>query len=428
MDQIVESRLVTFAAVWVAMTASLACEASILEGELQSPSSIAALLSKDHSITIELGVEYSHPSIPSISNVVVENPSTSTVVTPRLGSVDNNYPDTLAQTLRVQMLLNPKNRFTVAAKTFLPLDGLAQMDTGNIYQPELALYRAESQRPRILLTSGMNLSPRFRVGLGLDIGFSVDSVATIFLQSGAGTVSDQRVSAKVRPSLIPQASLALDSYSLTYRGENKASFDLSTQAGARIFSSTSAGVDFKYTTNSALFFEPMSFEFEGKQEITRLFTLHYGASYEFWSRYQSRAAVIQGAIPVNCNNNTGCNSTFSSGVSPQFTARDLLVPEGALDFAWGDDSVQLGYRFKDSIFTDVPKGVGNYLDPPRHDFRLAYAHPTAGGWEWRIHAGVSRLVAQNVVKSDPNSIGGPSYQVSGWLYGGGLSVAIPFKN
>jgi hypothetical protein len=100
-----------------------------------------------------------------------------------------------------------------------------------------------------------------------------------------------------------------------------------------------------------------------------------------------------------------------------------------LVFKSGDDAYELDYQYKDSIFKDLPAvGQGNYLDPPRHDLKLGYTHPTAAGWDWNIHASLSRLTSQTVVKSDPTAIGGPGYSVDGWLYGGGLSVAIPLKD
>ncbi|MBC7397547.1 MAG: hypothetical protein H7333_08895 [Bdellovibrionales bacterium] len=405
------------AIVWVGLLLAPLVQASIFDGELSSPHSMHALLTHEKNIVVELGVEYLHPALPTIRDIVVENPSTSTAVaSPRTGDVNSDYPDTFAQTLKVQALLNPVNDWTFALKTYLPLNGLTQMDTGNVYQPEFVLYRAESQRPRVLLSSGLNLDPEWRVGLGLDLGFSVTARANVFLQSGAGTVSDQRISAKVKPSLVPQASVAYRSYSFTVRGENKANFDLSTIAGARVFSNLSAGVDFSYSSQSALFYQPWQLELRGENRLNESFLVKYGISYELWSGYQARAAVVHS------------DTQFSSGLLPAFQARNLWVPEAGLVFGLGMDALEADYQYKNSIFMDVPRGNGNYLDPPRHDLKLAWIHPTQSGIEWNFHTSLSRLTEQTVVKSDPNDIGGPGYQASGWVYGGGVSVAVPFKN
>jgi hypothetical protein len=409
------------------MALATASSASVYDGVLSTPASLMDRISKEHPITVELGIEYSHPELPSIAGVVVENSSTSTVLSPRTGTVASDYPDTFAQTLKIQFLLDPTVRSAISLKTFLPLDSLARLDSGNTYQPEFALYRTGNQRPRVVLNYGRDFGGPFRFGLGLDVGFSVNAAANVFLQSGAGTVSDQRISAKLKPTLIPQASFGYESWTLTFKGENKADFQLDTQAAARIFSG-SAGIDFQYTSSSALFFDPMSLDLDGTAELNSSFGIKYGLSYQWWSRYTAHAAVIRSSVPVNCNGNAGCNSVFTSGLDPSFIAHNLLVPESVLEYRFGSDQLSLGYRFKDSIFSNLPSGNSNYLDPPRHDLDLGYSSRTLAGWEWKIHLGLSRLTSQTVVKLDSSSIGGPGYSVSGWLYGGGVNVAIPFKN
>ncbi len=408
-------------------------KATVLEEEMPNPASIHSLLSPDHPIVVEIGLEYLHSSLPDISNIVVENSSTSTSLAPgtsRTGTVNGNYPDTFAQTLKFQALLEQEHDITIGLKTFLPLDGLTQLDTGNIYQPEYAIYRATGQRPRVLLSGGANLSSDWRVGVGGDVGFSTTAQADVFLQSGAGTVSDQRISAKVKPSLLPQATLAWKDYSITARSENKSELELSTTAGARIFSGVSAGVDFSYSARSALFYQPWEFEFDGKNRLSDGLLVKYSLSYQLWSHYEARAAVIQSDVPISCPSGAGnCTSQFSSGQEPSFHARNILVPEVEFDFTTGQgDTLETGYRYKDSIFSGLPTGNGNYLDPPRHDVIIGFTHVTEKGWSWHVNGQVSRLTTQNVVKSDPNDIGGPGYSASGWLYGGGLSVAVPFKD
>jgi hypothetical protein len=408
---------------------TLDAQASMFDGEMNSPGSIYPLLSESRPITVELGLEYSHSNLTSIDNIVVENPSTSTAVSgPVKGNVDSDYPDTIAQTLKLQALLDADHEWTLGVKTYLPLDGIAQLDTGNEYQPEYVLYRANAQRPRILLTSGINLNPDWRIGFGLDVGFSVNAEADVFLQSGDGTVSDQRISAKVKPGFVPQASLAYKQYQFTVRGENKAEFDLTTNAGARVFSDVSAGIDFSYTTQSAQFYQPWEFEFDGRNDLSNSVAIKYGVTYELWTGFQAPAAVIQTGNVTCPTGVTDCTSQFSSGLTPGYKTRNIWVPEVGFVFKSGDNFFDVDYRFKDSIFNSVPTGVGNYLDPPRHDFLFGFTHPTPAGWQWNIHMTVSRLTSQTVVKSDPDSIGGPGYTADGWLYGGGFSVAIPFKD
>lgn len=404
-----------------------AADATILSGELYSPSSLHSLMKEEFPITIEVGFEYLHPEIPSIRNVVVENPKTSTVTSPKYGNVENSYPDVFAQTIKAQAMIDQASKWTVSLKTYLPLNSLAQMDTGYMYQPEFVLYRAEAQRPRVLLATGLNLSDDWRVGVAADVGFSVSAQATVFLQSGAGTYSDQRLTAKLKPNVVPQLSLQYQSYTFTVRGENKANFDLGTSAGARVFGSVNAGINYSYTAESAMYFQPWEFELSGKTALNDWMKLKWGASYQLWNGYQTRAALIQNEIQNNCSD-PSCTGTFSPSQAPSYKARNLIVPEAGLEFQSGNNRYEIGYRYKDSIFKDLPTQNGNYLDPPRHDVLAGVTFPTKAGWEWSLRAQVSRLVSQNVVKSDTNEIGAPGYTASGWMYGGGASVAIPFKN
>jgi hypothetical protein len=402
-------------------------QATILGGELSAPSTLHSLIGEKNPITIEVGLEYLHTDIPGINNVVVENPQTSTVTSPKYGNVDSSYPDVFAQTIKAQIILDPASKWSVSLKTYLPLNSLAQLDTGYIYQPEFVLYRAEAQRPRILLASGIDLNPDWRIGVAADIGFSVSAQANVFLQSGSGTYSDQRLVAKLKPTLVPQVSLQYLNYTFAVRGENKAPFDLGTAASARVFGSVNAAVDYSYISESAAYFQPWEFELSGKTVLSDVVKLKWGASYQLWSGYQARAALIQNSIQNNCNGNAPCSGTFSPSLAPSSKGRNLIVPEAGFEFQVGDNRYEIGYRYKDTIFKDLPTENGNYLDPPRHDVMLGVTFPTKAGWEWSLNAQVSRLVSQNVVKSDTGEIGAPGYTASGWLYGGGAHVAIPFN-
>jgi hypothetical protein len=280
------------------------------------------------------------------------------------------------------------------------------------------------------LTSALDLSPDLRFGLGFSLGFSTSAQAIVYLQSGTGTVSDQRVSAKVKPSFAPLASVAYKNWTFMYRAENRSDLTLDTDATARIFSGASAGVDFAYVSRSTLFFEPNTFTLLNHQELSSDLNLVAGISYQMWGRFTPRALVIQSGVNVNCNGNGSCSSLFSSGSSPVYSARNLWVPLLGLSQKFGDQEFQLNYRFKDSIFRTLPDGnsLGNYLDPPRHELRLGWNHVTQRGWGVSLFLDVSRMSSQNVVISNSTAIGAPGYTASGWLYGGGFNVGIPFKN
>lgn len=395
-------------------------------GELLGPSTVHSQLAGGKKYVIEFGFEYLHPSFDSISGIVVEEDDPTTPANEQVrASPSQDYPDAFAQTLKFQAILDEASRTSLSLRTYLPLNSLSQLDTGYIYLPEFALYRTEAQRPRIQIGAGRDLSEHVRIGLGLDVGFAVNGTATVFLQSGANRYSDQRIAARLKPTLIPQGSLQVGDYQLVIRGENKAMIRIDADVGGRFFGG-GAGIDFTYVTESALYFDPWSFELHGRNAVSDAITVTYGVAYQLWSRYQARAAIIADDIANNCNGNSGCASVFARTATPEFDARDLFVPQAGLELRQGDNRWELGYRFKDSIFRGLPTGGStNYLDPPRHDFWLGGTFPLSNGWAWGANVQVSMLTAQTVVKSDGSDIGGPGYTAAGWLLGGGARLIVP---
>jgi hypothetical protein len=363
--------------------------------------------------------------------VRIENETVSSTV--RNGNVDVSYPDILSQTLRFQAFVDAKKQWTIGLKTWLPLEALATINTGNIYQPEYALYRVETQRPRVLLTSAIGLGDDWRVGLGADLGFSVNAQATVYLQTGTTPdgqpkLSDEQISSKVKPTFIPQASIQFKDFTLAAKGENKVDMDVDVTAAARVFVAGGA-VNYAYVTDSALYYQPWEIEFLADNAITDSFRMKWGASYQLWSRYQVRAAVISGDIPTQCDGNGACATYFSPTGVPSSKPRDILVPEIVAEFHSGSNRYQIGYRYKPSIFEGLPTGDNtNYVDPPRQDLYLGAILTTKGGWEWNLHGRVSKFATQNVVKTTTDGIGWPGYQTGGWIYGGGVSLAIPIRN
>jgi hypothetical protein len=376
--------------------------------------------SESFPIVVAFGIEYLHPNFGSINNVVIRNPQTSSDAAPVLGGVDQNYPDVFAQTILAKIRLSEEKKADLVFQSFLPLNALAAMDSGNTYLPEYVLYRTEKQRPRVSAMGEMNLSDQWRVGLGLDLGFGVTSEATVFLQSGAGKFSNQRISASAKPRVIPMGSVEFDGYRLLVKGENKVAYSLATTAGANVFPPLNASFDVTYASNSALFFDPWTFDLSHRYELGAIgmesWAANLGVSYQLWSRFESRAAVI--------NN---ISSTFSNGLAPAFQTHNLLVPRVAIEKAFGGQRWELGYEYKGSIFKGTPGSNGNYLDPPRHSFSLGVIFPFSSGWELGVTTQVSRLVPQSVVKIDTTDIGAPGYQASGWLYGGNVNLTIPFE-
>jgi hypothetical protein len=376
--------------------------------------------STKHPLVVEFGFEYLHPTFGSIDNVVIRNPQTSSEAATVLGAVNQTYPDVFAQTLKAKILLDEEKNAELTVQSFLPLNALTQVDTGNTYLPEYVLYRTEKQRPRLSILGEMNISDRFKVGAGLDLGFGVTTEATVFLQSGDGKYSNQRISASVKPRIIPMVVLVYEQYRFLIKGENKVAFTLNASAGANVFPPLNASFDITYAATSALFYDPWIFDLSRRYQLAAIglntWSVGIGLSYQLWTGYEQRAAVIK-----------NISGTFSNGLSPAFKARNLLVPRVAIEKSFTRQRWELGYEFKDSIFINTPSSNGNYLDPPRHSFSLGAIFSFSSGWELGTSLLVSRLVPQSVVKLDSTEIGAPGYQASGWLYGGNINLTIPLR-
>ena len=371
-----------------------------------------------HSVVVDFGIEYAHPSFSPIRDVVIRNPRTTGDAAPVSGTVDQSYPDVFAQTLNAQFLLNSDSNAILQLRSFLPLNSFAQMDTGNTDLPEFVLYRAENQRPRISLLAELDVIRDLRFGLGFDLGFGVTSEATVFLQSGDGKSSSQRISATVKPKFIPIATMDWAGYRLMVKGENRVDFSFRTDSGASIFPPLNASFDVTYLSNSALYYDPWMFDISKVFDLSTLaldtWSVQLGLSFQLWSGFVSRSAVIESV-----------SGTFSNGIGPEFKARNLLVPRIGIEKGFTSSRWSLDYAFKDSIFAQTPSGVGNYLDPPRHTASVGAVFPLRSGWEWGTSLQVARLGPQSVVKSNATEIGAPGYVASGWLYGGNIHVTIP---
>jgi hypothetical protein len=408
-------------------------QASVFEGIGSTATTVHHQLNPDQPFVAEFGIHFMRTSFPKMTDVVVENPQTSTQATAQYGTIQPETPDILVQTLFLQTYLREIDRFTVALKSSLPLNGLAVLDTGSIYRPEYVLYRQTKQRPEVTLFSGIDLAKDFRIGLGVDVGFSVTAQADVFLQAGSNQYSDQRIVAKMKPFFVPIAAVELSDWTASVRGENRSKLDLNASAGARVFGTVAAGINFDYLSSSTLYYQPWAFEISHVWQLSPNVVLRPSLGYELWTGFQSPAAVIVNSVPNNCNGQPGCTATFSPGAQPEYRARNIWVP--AVGVAFGqieNGQFRLGYRYKFSIFESTPTGIGNYLDPPRHDGLIGYRFALQSGIELGYFIQGSRLVSQTVVKSNSTEIGATSptsrgYQAGGWWYGAGLEVSIPFS-
>jgi len=389
-----------------------------------NPARLGDGLSEDHRFRATWGLEYLHADFTPITNIVINSPVISGVSGPVVGNYDASVPDGFGQWLGVEYLVTPFWNLTVGAAAFLPLNGLAQLDTGPIYQPSYVLYGSSWQVPKVVLSAGVQPAPWLRFGLGASVNFAATANVDLYLQASDGTASDQRVQEVLTPTIAPLMGLDIDTgfghVGLTVRAQSVTTVTLNTSASARVFGDLQAAIDFGYLSTASLDFEPWSFELGYRfPELAGLITPMIQVSYQMWKEMQLPEASI--------NN----SSQFQPTLTPDVVFQDIFVITAGAEFRIGSVIARIGYTYRPSIFADLPSDVGNLIDPDRHLVGLGVSIPLTDKLTLDVDGQFQYLVPDNVVKTPGDEfgnesgekIGAPGYPIGGFVYGGGLSIS-----
>lgn len=392
-------------------------------------------------LNISYGLILMVPSIKPISGVVTANAQTSDVSTPTSGSVDTDYKSTFGQALGVSYHLLPDiGNLTVGVVAYLPVSQLAYFDTGDAYQPEYLLYRADTQRPEIELGAGAEIYPGLRVGAGLHIAYSLTGTADFYIQSDPTHASSARISDSLSPKAAPYFGALwaprgnADDFSIAAVVRLPVTSDgtLSVTNGAQLFGNLAA-LDYNLMALTSLYYDPLTLELGTAIRHSGIAKLYAQLDYEFWSKYQAPALAIQTTNVTSCPNDGNCGVTVVPSNNPQPQYRNILIPHVGEEIEISEATVvRAGYSFRPSMIEGEPIGAGNYLDPPTHEISaglgfkfshfLGYAAPCA----LDLHLAYDLLVSSHITKSDPTDIGAPGYDVGGNMIGGGTSVSLAF--
>ncbi len=392
------------------------------------------------------GLAYLRPSFTSIGTVVTQN----TYVADQLstGSVDTTYKDTFGQMLGVSYKLFPEfHNVTIGMVAFLPLAQLAYMDTGQAYIPEYVMYRSRSQRPQIEAAVGAQITPDISFGVGLHTSFTVTGNASVFLNTQSNTTSTMNFATSLKPGFSTYAGLLANfggetkpfSVGLVVRAPNSSNLTMPLSSSARVFGNFAA-VDFGFTGNSVLFYDPAAIELGGSWKI--------GASrfvaqldHQWWNTYLGPAMSMSTPSVTNCQG-TNCSSLqLAPGVTVNPDVVNLLIPRAGWEYRWSSvHTMRLGYSYRGSIFKVIPNGNGNYLDPAKHivtagwglDFNSFLGFTVPSHIDFSLN--YQQLLSQHIVKTAGNEvgnmsdqkIGSPDYYAGGQLYGGAFTLALAF--
>lgn len=399
-----------------------------------------------------LGLIYMEPSFKPITGITTQNSFVSDA--PRTGEVVDDYRPALGQALALSYRLLPDFfNLSAGAVVFLPIQQSAYIDSGEPFLPEYALYRSRLQRPQVEAGVGAELFSGLHFGIGVHTAYVLTSRADVFIQNSsnagdANKTSTLRFSSSLKPKIVPSLSLlwippALEqrlSIAAAVRFIASSETIMNLRSAARVIGG-SAGIDFVFKANSAIYYDPLTYQLAVSYAVKPQTRVFAQADYQLWSLYRSPAIQIQD--PVNNPDCPAPGSCVGAPIQPSkygnLGLKNIVIPKVALEHQAGIRTYRLGYGYRPSPFK-LSDGAGNYLDPPKHMltaglgfmFQRFFGNQTP--WSLDFHAAYHALVTQTVTKSPGNEIGNaseskigaPGYEAGGRVFGGGLSVSVYF--
>ncbi len=387
------------------------------------------------------------PQFTPINNVIVENTYLSDKV--RKDSVVDDYRSTIGQAFSIQF--KPIESFFhlgLGLVAYLPIEQLAYMDTGEPFVPEYSLYRGRTHRPQIELGASVEPVQNFTIGAGLHLGYTLTSYAQVFLNTSADKPSWIRFSSSLKPKLAPYFGLGFQSSDkdptftagAVVRLPLAASNQMLLKSGARVFGSFAA-VDFNFNALSALFYDPLRVELGVTVQPLHFLKVRAEADFEAWTLFEASTLTIQDPTSA-CDNtdSSACGISISAGKTPKLPLVNTWTPKVGTEFAVTEDvTLRLGYAYVPSIFSALPTGAANFLDPPKHSLNAGLGYHftnflgIAESASIDAHFSYHLLKTQTIVKAAGDEAGGgsgdlkigaPGYDAGGRVLGGGLSATL----
>lgn len=411
-----------------------------------NPAGLPFAVPEGKAVNLGLNILYMDPEFTPIKGVYVQNKYVSDQT--RIDDVDTHYEAAFGQSLGLVYQSASERRWTLGVTTFLPVNQVAYLDTGETYIPEYFMYRSRLQRPQVNIAVGADVSQKIHVGAGMYLAFSVNANGTLFLNSNPDKPSVMRFVSVLKPKASPYMGILLTplerpeelSVGMVIRAPATSDVNMALNSGARLLS-TLAALDFNFTAISALAYDPWTMELGTSWAPTSTFRLLGQLDYQIWNRFQSPALQIQKPDITSCDSGSGgCAAGFalSPGKNPTYPFRNIIIPRIAAEFMLFSTTFRLGYGYRPSMLSDVSNGVGNYLDPPQHmvsagagmEFKKLLGHeiPTRLDFHLAYHF----LTTQHITKSPgdeggdatDSKIGAPGYDAGGKVLGGGVSLSI----
>ncbi|MGE3972938.1 MAG: OmpP1/FadL family transporter [Bdellovibrionales bacterium] len=337
-------------------------------------------------------------------------------------SVDTDVPDTLNVLVGSIWTFGSSDRdYRVGLTVSAPVDKVTEPTTKDLYQPQYAMYLSDSQRLSLSAAISRRLGERWSLGVGLAYYLVQGATYQSRMPSDGATARTTTANLKttVKPAYAPLAGLAWkatdrQTWSLNYVGIRDSKLKARSEVVLGIVGATPVA----FEGEASLFYDPetwsLGYTYEGENTDILL-----ALDYERWGRFNGSAMQLSFIT---------FQSTFRQyPVDAQY--KDILVPRLGLSTRVGEGSVKTGLAYRPSPTPALEKET-NFLDSDRVIYGLGYGFPSTlfglldSPLTIDLHSQVQYLMPKTVIKENPSSIGGPRYEVRGYVFSYGINFNV----
>lgn len=358
-----------------------------------------------------------------LENVVIDNPYVGGSGV-RTGSVDTDVPDVF--NFMIGSTWNLKESDKAAAWRFgmtinVPADKVMEPQTKDIYQPQYAMYLANTHRLGLNFALSRKYGDKFAVGAG--VAYYLMTGATVVARLPADGTPSKTSTANLRmivkPALAPLLGFAFmptgtETWTMNYKGVKDAR--VATRFDSTIEALGSA--PFIFNANGSIFYDPETFSV-GYANVRGPWEYTFAVDYERWSQFEGAVVKFEFETFTGTFKQYPFNTWY----------RDIWVPRAGLSYHMAPGYWRVGYAYKPSPTPNLG-GETNFLDSDRHIVGLGY------DWEggllglvdkpvrWSTHLQGHYLNPKDVVKQNSTDIGAPGYTVKGFVVSYGINLTI----
>jgi long-subunit fatty acid transport protein len=355
---------------------------------------------------LSIGVTSAIEDLNDFNGIVVNNNLTT-------GDVSANYKNSLGTVLGA-ILPIWKKRLNVGASIFMPTGVISRIHNADPYLPSYTFYNDRTHRMNVTLGGGWHPLEWFSVGAGLISGMTTGgTIYTDLAGSGSGeTVIEVRSTST--PVVGIKTFLGAFEMGVVYRGESAGRSKTKVMVDG-------APVPVEFDSTSVAFFDPQEVSTGISFNLKEFLLLQAEVTWANWSQYIP-------SYSATTFNTPGIPSASKPKPNFKDTLTFRLGTEATIPTFGHELKYRLGYAY---IPTPIPYqyGKSNFVDNDKHigSFGLGakvLTNPISISTDTHFQA--QYLVPVNVIKNDPNVIGGPGYRSGGFVYNFGLTLGTTF--